>query len=80
MEEPPRLGLRERLLIEWVAQASVGDPFPEPWRHARDPPESIIRTLVELGVMARPAPDTRPDEIARGARDAARAWLEEHPA
>src|SRR5436190_18954149 len=45
------VSLSDRYLVEWVAQAKVGDPFPEPWKWASDPIESIIRSLVELGVI-----------------------------
>lgn len=71
--------IRDRALIEWVAQASVGDPFPEPWSYASRPLESMIRTLVQLGVIDRPAPGVAMAEVARGASAAARAWLEANP-
>ena len=77
--EPP-VRLRDRLLVEWVAQAKVGDPFPEPFSYARNPLESIIRNLVILGVIERPAPDARLAAVAQEASAAARAWLDEHPA
>ena len=80
MDAPPRVRLGERLLVEWVANAKVGDPFPEPWSNARSPRESIIRTLVQLGVIAPPAPDASMASIAQEASVAARAWLERHPA
>lgn len=73
------LRLRERLLVEWVAQASVGDELPEPWKQASNPLVSMIRTLVELGVMDPPAPGTARADIARDAGAAARAWLERNP-
>lgn len=79
-EGPPRVRLGERMLVEWVAAAKIGDPFPEPWCHAANPRESIIRTLVGLGVIAPPAPDASMASVAQEARAAARAWLEEHPA
>jgi hypothetical protein len=72
--------LSDRLLVEWVANAKVGDPFPEPWSNASNPRESIIRTLVQLGVIAPPAPDASMAAVAKEASVAARAWLEEHPA
>jgi hypothetical protein len=80
LDEPPRVLLGERLLVEWVANAKVGDPFPEPWSNAANPRESIIRTLVALGVITPPAPDASMASIARDASVAARAWLERHPA
>ncbi len=80
MDEPPRVALRERLLVEWVANAKVGDPFPEPWCNAMNPRESIIRTLVMLGVIKLPAPDTSMAQVAQEASVAARTWLEQHPA
>lgn len=73
------MSLADRYLVEWVANAKVGDPFPEPWRWASDPIESIIRTLVGLGVIEKPAPDTDPAAVARDAGAAARAWLEANP-
>jgi hypothetical protein len=79
-EGRPRVRLAERRLVEWVAQAKVGDPFPEPWANASDPRESVIRTLVQLGVIDRPAPDADVASVAREASAAARAWLDEHPA
>jgi hypothetical protein len=69
----------QRRLVQWVAQAKVGDPLPEPWSGAYSPLESIIRTLAQLGVIARPAPDADLAAIARDASVAARAWLDEHP-
>lgn len=80
MEGPPRVLMSERLLVEWVAAAKVGDPFPEPWSNASNPRESIIRTLVQLGVIAPPAPDAGMAQVASEAGAAARAWLERHPA
>jgi hypothetical protein len=73
------VSLADRHLVEWVAQASVGDQFPEPWRWAMDPIESIVRTLVGLGVIERPAPDADLADVAREASAAARTWLEAHP-
>lgn len=49
-----KVSLADRHLVEWVARAKVGDPFPEPWSWASNPIESIIRTLVGLGVIERP--------------------------
>ena len=65
--------------MEWVAQAKIGDQFPEPWRWASDPIESIIRTLVALGVIEKPAPDADLAMVAEQAGVASRAWLEAHP-
>jgi len=71
--------LRDRLLVEWVASAKVGDPFPEPWSNAMNPRESIIRTLVMLGIIRLPPPDADMAAIAEEASVAARAWLERNP-
>ena len=79
MDGAPRVALRERLLVEWVASAKVGDPFPEPWSNAMNPRESIIRTLVMLRVIPLPAPDANMAAVAQEASVAARAWLEQHP-
>lgn len=80
IDGPPRVALRERLLVEWVANAKVGDPFPEPWSNAMNPRESIIRTLVMLRVIPLPAQDADMAAVAKEASVAARAWLEQHPA
>jgi len=76
----PPVRLSDRLLVEWVAQAKVGDPFPEPYSYARNPLESIIRNLVIIGVIKPPAPDASLADVAQEASAAARAWLDEHPA
>ena len=80
MGGPPRVGLRERLLVEWVAQARPGDPFPDPWAQASRPTESIVRTLVELGVIEPPPRGANPAEVAAAASAAAQDWLERNPA
>ncbi|HWI09030.1 MAG TPA: hypothetical protein VNT54_16120 [Solirubrobacteraceae bacterium] len=76
--DPVRLS--DRLLVEWVAQAKPGDPLPEPWCQAHSPLKSMVTQLVELGVIAPPAPGTPVAQIAREATAAAKAWLAEHPA
>jgi hypothetical protein len=73
------VSLGDRHLVEWAAQAKVGDQFPEPWKWASDPIESIIRTLVGLGVIDKPAPDADLAAVAQEASAAARAWLEANP-
>ncbi len=73
------VSLSDRYLVEWVAQAKVGDQFPEPWKWASDPIESIIRSLVELGVIEKPAPDADLATVAKEAGVCARAWLEANP-
>jgi len=73
------VSLADRHLVEWVAQAKIGDQFPEPWRWASDPAESVIRTLVGVGVIEKPAPDADLAVIAQEAGVAARAWLAAHP-
>jgi hypothetical protein len=72
-----RLG--DWLLVEWVATAKPGDPFPEPWCHAHSPLQSMIFQLRELGVIEPPAAGTDVATIAREATAAARRWIEEHP-
>lgn len=79
-DPPRRVALRDRLLVEWVAEAKVGAPFPEPWSQASKPRESIICTLVELGVIEMPAPGTDPATVAREASAAAERWLRERDA
>jgi len=74
------VSLGDRMLVEWVAQASVGDDFPEPFRWSSNPLQSVILTLTGLGVMQRPAPGTEWSAVAQEASAAARAWLAEHPA
>jgi hypothetical protein len=76
---PDPIRLSDRLLVEWVAGASPGDPFPEPWSHAHSPLQSMVSHLVELGVIEPPAPDASVATIASGATAAAKAWLERHP-
>ena len=71
--------MRDRLLIEWVAQAKVGDALPAPWSDSRTPLQSVVRTLVMLGVIERPDPETPLATVARDASAAARVWLEAHP-
>ena len=79
-EGPAPISVRDRLLIEWVAQAKVGDPLPPPWSDSRSPLQAVVRTLILLGVIDRPEPDTSLATIARDASAAARAWLEANPA
>jgi hypothetical protein len=76
---PDGIRLSDRLLIEWVANASPGDAFPEPWSNAHSPLQSMIRHLVELGVLPPPARDAPVATIARDATAAAKVWLEHHP-
>jgi hypothetical protein len=73
------ISLADRYLVEWVANAKVGDQFPEPWSWASDPIESIIRSLVELGVIEKPPPDANFAQVAEEASEAARTWLEANP-
>jgi hypothetical protein len=74
---PDPVRLSDWLLVEWVANAAPGDPFPEPWSHAHSPLQSMVRQLVELGVIPPPAPGTPVATIARDATTAAKAWLQE---
>ncbi len=69
----------DRKLIEWVANAAVGDPFPEPWSYCSSPLESVVLTLSDVGVMARPARGTEWAAIAQEATTSAQRWLEENP-
>jgi hypothetical protein len=78
-EGPATISVRDRLLVEWAAQAKVGDPLPPPWSDSRTPLQSVVRTLITLGVIDRPAPDASLASIARDASAAARVWLEAHP-
>jgi hypothetical protein len=78
-EAPAPISVRDRLLIEWVAQAKVGDPLPPPWSDSRSPLRSVVRTLMLLGVIEAPDPDTPLATVARDASAAARVWLEAHP-
>lgn len=73
------VALSDRRLVEWVAQASVGDAFPQPWSWARSPLESVILTLSDLGVMQRPARGTQWPDIVQQATVAAQAWLQANP-
>jgi hypothetical protein len=76
--EAPGLTATEWSLVRWVAQASVGEPLPEPWRWARSPMESVIRTLVEIGVMDPPPANVEWGAVAGEAAAAARRWRAEH--
>ncbi len=67
------------MLVEWVAQAKVGDSIPAPWSYARSPLESVVRSLAGLGVIGRPDPDATWASIARDASAAAKLWLDQHP-
>lgn len=80
VDAPAPMSVRDRLLVEWVAQAKVGDPLPPPWSDARSPLQSVVRTLVMLGVIERPDPGAALASIARDASAAARVWLQQHPA
>ena len=71
--------VRDRMLVEWVAQAKVGDPLPAPWSYARSPLQSVVLTLATLGVIDRPEPGASWAAAAREASSAAQAWLEAHP-
>ena len=73
------VSLSDRYLVEWVAEARIGDQFPEPWRWASNPAESVIRTLVGLGVIEKPAPGADLAAVAQEAGVAARAWIAAHP-
>lgn len=76
---PDGIRLSDRRLVEWVANASRGDPFPEPWSNAHSPLHSMVSHLVQLGVLQPPAPDTPVAAIAQEATQAAKVWLEQHP-
>jgi hypothetical protein len=71
---------RDRALVEWVAEATPGDKIPEPWRWAKSPTQSVILTLVDLEVIAKPEPGTELTAVVTEASVAARAWLDAHPA
>jgi len=79
-EGPATISVRDRLLVEWVAQAKVGDPLPPPWSDSRTPLQSVVRTLIMLGVIDTPDRDASLASIARDASAAARVWLQDHPA
>ena len=74
-----RVTSNQRRLVEWVAQAKIGDPLPHPWTHAHSPLQSIIRTLADLGVITHPGHDADLAAVASNASGAARTWLTERP-
>jgi hypothetical protein len=76
---PDRLRHSDWLLVQWVATAKRGDPFPAPWVHAHSPLTAMITHLVDLDVIERPGPDADVAKIAREATAAAQRWLERHP-
>jgi len=80
VDHVPPVSPRDRMLVEWVAQAKVGDALPPPWSYSRSPLESVVRTLAMLGVIERPEPDASWAAIARDASAAAQVWLEQYPA
>ena len=41
VDGPVAISVRDRLLVEWVAQAKVGDPRPAPYCYASSPLESV---------------------------------------
>ncbi len=76
---PREVSAKDRHLVEWVAQASLGDRLPEPWSYASRPLESIVRTLAALGVIERAPQGSDWAAIAREAGPKAREWLERNP-
>ena len=80
IDDVPRVTVRERLLVEWVAQAKVGDELPPPWSYSRTPLYSVVRTLMLIGVIGQPDPETPLATVAQEASVAARAWLDANPA
>jgi hypothetical protein len=79
VDGPAPIGVRDRLLVEWVAQAKVGDALPPPWSYSRTPLQSVVRTLMLIGVIGRPDPGKPLAQVAQEASVAARAWLEANP-
>jgi hypothetical protein len=79
IDDVARITPRDRMLVEWVAQAKVGDELPPPWSYSRTPLYSVVRTLMLLGVIGKPDPETPLATVAREASVAARAWLEANP-
>lgn len=76
---PDQLRHGDWRLVEWVAAAKPGDPFPAPWCNAHSPMQAMIGQLVDLGVIERPAPGTDVATIASEASAAAKRWLGAHP-
>jgi hypothetical protein len=70
---------RERMLVEWVAEAKIGDQLPPPWSYSRTPLYSVVRTLMLIGVIDKPDPATPLPTVAAEASAAARAWLQANP-
>jgi len=79
IDDVARVTPRDRMLVEWVAEAKVGDALPPPWSYSRTPLYSVVRTLMLIGVIGKPDPDTPLATVAREASVAARAWLEANP-
>jgi len=80
VDGPVAISVRDRMLVEWVAQAKVGGTLPAPYCYASSPLESVIRNLAILGVIKRPKRDQTWASLAVEASAAAQAWLERHPA
>lgn len=74
-----RVSAKDRQLVEWVANAAVGDTIPAPWCYASRPLESIVRTLATLNVIERAPQGSDWAALARTAGPHARAWLERNP-
>ena len=68
----------DRALIEWAANANVGDVLPKPYRHMYGT-QALIQRLVNLGVMAEPPAGSLISDAAVRAKEAATQWLSEHP-
>jgi hypothetical protein len=78
IREVKQVAPSERKLVEWVAAGS--GEMPEPWSYAMKPEESVLRTLVGVGVIRVPAPGADQAALIRESGDAAKAWLEQNPA
>ena len=77
IREVKQVAPSERKLVEWVAAAS--GEMPEPWSYAMKPEESVLRTLVSVGVIRVPAPGSDQEALIRESSDAAKQWLEQNP-
>lgn len=78
IREVKQVAPSERKLVEWVAEQS--GEMPEPWSYAMKPEESVLRTLVSVGVIRVPGPGADMGALIGESSDAAKAWLEQNPA
>jgi hypothetical protein len=78
--------MTDREVIEWAANAQVGDKLPDEFCNVLGPMtdfsrgmDRMVRRLVEAGVMPEPAIGVSRSAVALQATAASREWLATHP-